>query len=46
MSKPEIFAQIEHLCKQFFDGHISYADYRRLRNSLLKKIDAEYNGAH
>jgi len=45
MDTLSLFEQIKKLSDDYYEHRISFEEYRNMRNVLLKKIDAGYNGA-
>ncbi len=45
-TKEVMIDKIKTLSKEHYNRQLSFDDYRILRNKLLKKIDAAYNGGH
>jgi len=46
MEQLSLFEQIKKLSDDYYDHRITFEDYRNLRNALLKKLEARYNGAN
>jgi len=41
-----LFEQVKKLSDDYYNNYISFEEYRQKRNTLLKQIDAGYNGAN
>ena len=44
MSVMSYSARLRDLSKNYYQSHIGYEEYRRLRKEVLDKIDEEFNG--
>ena len=44
MSELSYSARLRDLSKDYYQSHLGFEDYRRLRKEVLDKIDEEFNG--
>lgn len=44
MSEQSYSARLRDLSKDYYQSHLGFDDYRRLRKEVLDKIDEEING--
>jgi len=44
MSEISYSARLRDLSKDYYQSHLGFEDYRRLRKEVLDKIDEEFNG--
>ena len=44
MNENNYSGMLRTLSKEYYQGHISFDEYREKRKSILDEIDAEYNG--
>ncbi len=43
--QPSMLAEVRELSSRYYNREMTFSEYREMRNQLLDKINARYNGA-
>ena len=44
MSYEDYSVMLRNLCREYYQGHIEFSEYRTQRKVILDKMDKEFNG--